>query len=333
MHDVGRFAGVSQSTVSHVVNQTGKIPAETEARVLEAIRVLGYRPNETARTLRLQRSRTLGMVTDQIASSPFAGRILLGAEQLAWERGYLMLVVDSKRDPKVEVAAADAFLAREVDGMLFAAQSWREVDVPPAFLRKPSLLVNAWPSPKNGIPAIVPDETGGGRLAAQELLDWGHRRIAFLGGPAGHPARMEREAGFRIALADAGVPVDESLVLSGNWDITTGHQLTRHVLGLPERPTALVCGNDRMAAGAVLAALELGLRVPQDVSVVGYDDQEELADTFSPGLTTVGIPHFDMGRAAVGSLLKAFNTGDNPQGAVVPGTLIRRESVAAPCVL
>jgi len=110
MRDVGVLAGVSQSTVSHVVNRTGRIPEETEQRVREAIRELGYSPNETARNLRLRRSHTIGVVTDRIASSPFAGRVLLGAEELAWERGYLLLLVDSKGDPSIESAAVKTLL-------------------------------------------------------------------------------------------------------------------------------------------------------------------------------------------------------------------------------
>ena len=330
MRDVGRLAGVSQSTVSHVVNRTGKIPEETEKRVLEAIKQLGYRPNETARNLRLQRSHTIGLVTDAIASSPFAGRVLRGAEEYAWDHGYLLLLIDAKDDSSLESAAVDTLLSRQVDGMLYAAMSWKEIDAPASFTKLPSLLINAWPSKKRSVPAIVPAETAGGRLAAQAVIDMGHRKIAFLGGTKDEPARVEREIGFREALAAAGIPINESWILSGDYHLRSGHNLAYNLLEQPDRPTALVCGNDRMAVGALTAILERGLRVPQDISVVGYDDQEELADQTSPALTTVSIPHYEMGRTAVEQLLNALASGKRPVGAIVPGALIRRESVAPP---
>lgn len=332
MRDVGILAGVSQSTVSHVVNQTGKIPEETEKRVREAIRELGYRPNETARNLRLSRSHTIGMVTDRIASSPFAGRVLRGAEEFAWERGYLLLLVDAKEDPSIESAAVDTLLARQVDGMLYAAMAWRGVDAPAGLAKIPSLLVNAWPSGSLKIPAIVPTETEGGRLAASTVIEAGHRRIAYLGGPQDDPARVEREAGFRKAMAEAGLAVNEAWVLSGDYQISSGHALTLRLLSSAEPPTAVVCGNDRMAVGAITAALEKGLRVPEDLSVVGYDDQEDLADQITPALTTVTIPHYEMGRTAVEHLLEALDSGLPPRGATIPGTLVRRGSVAAPAL-
>lgn len=330
MRDVGLLAGVSQSTVSHVVNRTGRIPEETEKRVRAAIEELGYRPNETARNLRLSRSRTIGLVTDAIASSPFAGRVLRGAEEYAWEQGYLLLLVDTKEDPSLESAAVEMLRARQVDGMLYAAMAWRGVDVPAGLAKLPSLLVNAWPSGAYKVPAIVPAEAAGGRLAAQAVIEAGHRRIAFLGGMEDDPARIEREAGFREALSEAGIAPCEKWILSGDYRIGSGHALAHALLGEAERPTALVCGNDRMAVGAITAALERGLRVPQDVSIVGYDDQEDLADQISPGLTTVSIPHYEMGRIAVMHLLDALASGSAPVGATVPSFLVRRGSVAPP---
>ncbi|MDP9904662.1 LacI family DNA-binding transcriptional regulator [Arthrobacter bambusae] len=330
MMDVGRLAGVSQSTVSHVVNRTGKIPPETEKRVREAIGNLGFQPNETARNLRLKRSHTIGLVTDGIASSPLAGRVLLGAEEFAWENGYLLLLVDAERNSEIESAAVDTLLARQVDGMLYAALSWREVELPENFSSVPSLLINAWPSPAREVPAIVPAEVEGGRAAARAVIEMGHRRIAFLGGPPQDPARIEREIGFREALTAAGIPVNGSWILSGDYEIRSGHALTHGILDQAAPPTALVCGNDRMAVGAITAALERGLRIPADVSIVGYDDQENLADQVLPALTTVSIPHYEMGRVAVMNLLDALASGKAPAGAVVPGMLIRRDSVSNP---
>lgn len=330
MKDVGMLAGVSQSTVSHVVNRTGKIPPETEQRVRDAIEQLGFRPNETARNLRLQRSRTIGLVTDRIASSPYAGKVLRGAEEYAWERDYLLLLVDAKQDTNIEAAAVDTLLARQVDGLLYAAMSWHEVDTPDSFSSLPSLLINAWHSPRRAVPAVVPDEVHGGRLAARAVLKMGHRCIAYLGGPVDDPARIERERGFRDELAANQVPVNEAWIYTGNYQMRSAYALTHSILDAGEDITAFVCGNDRMAAGALLAALQRGLRVPEDLSLVGYDDQEEFADEVTPALTTVTIPHYEMGRVAAEQLLGALETGVAPVGATVPNQLILRDSIAAP---
>ncbi|WP_334171214.1 substrate-binding domain-containing protein [Sinomonas sp.] len=177
-----------------------------------------------------------------------------------------------------------------MDCLLYAAMHWQGVDAPTGFTKLPSLLVNAWPLGPRKIAAIVRAEAEGGRLAAEAAIKPGHRRIAFLGGPRDDPARIEREAGFRKAMAEARLPVDEQWVLSGDYRIGGGHALARLLLGRAQPPTALICGNDRMAVGAIAAALEQGLRVPEDLSIVGYDDQEDLADQITPALTTVAIP-------------------------------------------
>lgn len=332
MKDVGILAGVSQSTVSHVVNRTGKIPPETTKRVREAILQLGFRPNDTARNLRLQQSKTIGLITDRIATTPFAGKVLLGAQEYAWERGYLLLVVDTGLDAEIEVAAVDAMLSRQVDGLLYASMSWGEVDTPAAVSKVPTMLINAWSGTDLSLPAVVPDEVAGGRLAARVVISAGHRRIAYLGGPDDDQARIERERGFREEHEASGLAVDPRLVLTGDYHVDTGYRLAGRLLTEPDPPSALVCGNDRMALGAIMAALSMGLQVPADLSIVGYDDQEEIADQITPNLTTVSIPHYEMGRTAAKLLLKAIDTGKPPVGTAVPGGLILRDSVAPPAL-
>jgi LacI family transcriptional regulator len=339
MHDVARLAGVSQSTVSLVVNNRdadlGISPA-TRRRVLEVIREVGYRPNLAARGLRLQRSRTFGFVTDHIASSPFGGRTLLGAQELAWQNEHLLLVIDTSSDPTIEASAVETLIDHGVDGLLYAAVSWGEVSPPAALRSIPNVLVNCWAAPDAPSPAVVPCEVEGGRLAAGELIAHGHRHIAFLGGTLDDAATGQREEGFRDAMKHARLRINESWVKKGNYAMNTGHALADEIFSRRGmHPTGLVCGNDRMAAGAVLALHEHGLMVPRDVSVVGYDDQEGLADKFTPALTTVSIPHYEMGRAGVEYLLDVLHDPSiaREDGSVVrevPGRLIRRRSVAHP---
>ena len=335
MHDVARLAGVSQSTVSVVVNNREAkvgISGKTTARVLAAIEELGFRPNLAARGLRLQRSRTFGFITDHIASSPFAGRTVLGAQDAAWSQDHLLLVIDSNANPVVEKSAVEALIDRGVDGLLYAAVSWEEVDLDSSFGALPTMLVNCWPARSGQFPAVVPCEVDGGRAAAAELVRHGHRRIASIGGLRTDPASQEREVGFRQALAAGGLPVVERWMVNGYFDMSSGYRLTAEMYGDPaaDRPTGLVCGNDRLAAGAILALKDAGLSVPVDVSVVGYDDQEGLADQFTPTLTTVSIPHYEMGHAAVEHLLGMLRGETQPDLIPVPGRLIRRNSVAGP---
>ncbi len=340
MHDVAHLAGVSQSTVSVVVNNREAeigISPNTSARVMAAIEELGFRPNLAARGLRLQRSRTFGFITDHIASSPFGGRTVLGAQEAAWAEDHLLLMVNTTADARIEKSAIEALIDRGVDGLLYAAVSWGEVRLAASFRTLPSVLVNCWSPESDRLSAVVPREVQGGRQAAEELIARGHRRIAFLGGVVTDAASVERELGFREAMATAGVPVHEPWVLHDRYDISAGYRLAAHLYQRSRRdtrPTGLVCGNDRMASGVISALSGLGLSVPADVSVVGYDDQEGLADQLTPALTTVSIPHYEMGRAAVEHLLAVVSTAapgrPAPVTINVPGRLIRRGSVAAP---
>jgi len=340
MNDVARLAGVSQSTVSAVVNNreaTIGISDETSARVAAAIEELGFRPNLAARGLRLQRSRTFGFITDQIASSPFGGRTVLGAQDAAWADDHLLLMVNTSGDPLIEKSAIEALIDRGVDGLLYAAVSWGEVRLPASFTALPSILVNCWSPDADRLSAVVPCEVEGGRAATDELLTHGHRRIAFLGGTPNDAASIERERGFREAHQTANLPVREQWVRYGRYDISSGYQLTTDLYqggDGDEWPTGLVCGNDRMAAGAISALANRRLSVPNDVSVVGYDDQEGLADQVTPALTTVSIPHYAMGRAGVQHLLTVVGTTAvaraEPTLLRVPGQLIRRDSVGSP---
>lgn len=340
MNEVARLAGVSQSTVSVVVNNREAeigISEETSARVTAAIQTLGFRPNLAARGLRLQRSRTFGFITDHIASSPFGGRTVLGAQDAAWAEDHLLLMVNTSGDPHIEKSAIDALIDRGVDGLVYAAMSWGEVRLPPSFSSLPSILVNCWSPEADRLSAVVPCEVQGGRAAAEELLAHGHHRIALLGGTPADAASIEREQGFRKALRSADLPVREDWVQYGRHDISSGYQLTASLYqgrDDGERPTGLVCGNDRMAAGAISALANRGLSVPADVSVVGYDDQEGLADQLTPALTTVSIPHYAMGLAGVRHLLAVLGTAPaartEPALVPVPGQLIRRDSIGPP---
>jgi LacI family transcriptional regulator len=333
--DVAEAAGVSVTTVSHILNEVeGKrINPETRQRVAEIAKRLGYAPNDLARGLRLQRSNTIGFVSDEIATTPFAGRIILGAQEAAAERGSLLLMLNTAGDPELERKEIDLLLQRQVDGVLYAAMSHRVVPVPEGLRSVPTVLLDAR-SDDLTVPSVVPDEVLGGYTATRAVLGHGHRRIAFLNNVDDIPATRGRLEGYRRALAEAGIPGDPGLVVSGACDTAGGYDAARRILARTPRPTALFCFNDRMAMGAYRAAAERGLAIPADLSVIGFDNQELICDGVFPALTTVALPHYEMGARAV-ELLLALTTaeGGPPRPAThekLPCPLVVRASVTSP---
>ncbi|GLW48897.1 alanine racemase, partial [Streptomyces sp. NBRC 14336] len=317
--DVARLAGVSHTAVSFVFNgrAEGNLSPATQERIRQAAVQLGYRPDPVARGLRRRRTAVIGLVTDEIASSPFAGRLLRGAMETAWADDHLVLTVDSGGDPAKEDAAVAELLDRRVDGIIYAAMSLRRVRVPEGLHRTHSVLANCLPE-DDSLPAVIPAERAGGRTAARLLLDQGHRRIAHIGG-SDDIASVERLRGFRDTLRAEGITVPRPWVVRTGGEISSGYEGALRLLeNVPadERPTGVFAYNDRVAAGILHAATRLGLTVPADLSVVGYDDQEHMAAHLAPPLTTVALPHRAMGEAAARLLLDAIETGRTPPATV-----------------
>jgi len=329
MRDVARLAGVSQATVSLVLNEVegARISDETRKRILAAVRRSGYRVNSAAQALRSGSTRLIGFVGDTVASAPFAGEIVEGAQEQAWHDGHLMLIVNTGGDRDLEEQALDSLLSRQVDGIVYAAMYHRLVKVPAALREVPSVIINAQ-AEDGSLPAVVPDEYRGGYEATSHLLDKGHRRIGFLNIntlESGLPAAIERERGYLDAMAARGGSRDRTLVLRGDGDVEAGYDNARRLLGRKRRPTALFCGNDRTAWGAYQAAAELGLRIPDDVSILGFDNQSLIAAHLRPGLSTMALPFVEMGRRGVARVLSG--EGDPPVE-MLACPLVERASVA-----
>jgi LacI family transcriptional regulator len=330
MADVARLAGVSPTTVSFVFNgrPDSGIPEATQQRVKEAVDELGYRPNRQASGLRTKRTHTIGFLTDEIAVGPFAGRTISGALDIAWSRGHLLFIVNTTRNPRILRRAVDELLDRQVDAIVFAVVGTRSATLPDAIRHVPTILVNCF-TPRGAIPAVLPDETAGGRSATQALIDAGHRRVAHITGLPGSWATRKRLSGYRVALSRAGIPYIPELVRVGDYHTESGYEGTRQLLALPQPPTAIFCGNDRMALGAYFAAADAGLQIPTDLSIIGYDDQEELASALHPGLTTMLLPYYDLGRWAVQQILNGTTDG-LPARTYLPCPLVLRNSVVPP---
>lgn len=332
--DVAAAAGVSATTVSHILNEVeGKrINPETRSRVLRAADQLGYAPNGLARGLRLRRSNTIGFVSDHIATTPFAGRIILGAQEAAAKQGLLLLMLNTGGDRDLERSEIELLLQRQVDGVLYAAMSHRVFDMPDALRDVPTVLLDAQAADRSA-PAVVPDEVSGGYTAVRELIEHGHRRIGFLTDSEDIPATHGRLEGYRRALAEAGIAFDPELVTAELCDSAGGYVAARRLLKLESRPSALFCFNDRMAMGAYRAAAELGLAIPHDLSVIGFDNQDLICDGLVPTLTTVELPHYEMGARAVSLLLALIDAAETrPSYPIEPELLlcplVRRSSVA-----
>jgi LacI family transcriptional regulator len=330
MADIARLAGVSMATASRALSDHPKVAEPTRARVQAAATDLGYVPNVMARSLRTQRSYTLGLVSDQIATTLYAGRVILGAQEAAAARGWLLLLLSSGGDPELERREIQTLLQRQVDGLLYAAMYHQLVTPPPTLAQVPSVLLDAR-SDDRSLSSVVPDEVGGAREAVTELVRVGHRRIGFVTNIDDIPATQLRLQGYREALRQAGIGDDPTLVAAGQSSAPGGYPVALSLLDRADRPTALFCFNDRMAMGAYQAAATLGLRIPEDVSVIGFDNQETLAEGLRPGLTTMALPHYEMGVWAVEAVLAHIDDPTRPpEHGVLPCPLVRRASVAPP---
>jgi len=330
MADIAQSAGVSMATASRALSDHPKVADATRERVRGIAADLGYVHNTVAQSLRTQRSHTIGLVSDHIATTPYAGRVILGAQEAAAAQGWLLLLLNSGGDPELERREIQTLLQRQVDGLLYAAM-YHQVLTPPASLTSvPSVLLDA--RAENGsLPSVVPDEVGGASAAVVELLRHGHRRIGYLNNVDDIPATRGRDQGYRQALQEAGVPFDPTLVEAAEPTPHGGYRAALSLLGRPDRPTALFCFNDRMAMGAYQATAALGLRIPADVSVIGFDNQDVVADGLRPGLTTIALPHYEMGAWAVQTLLARIQDPSVPvEHAVLPCPLVRRASVDVP---
>ncbi len=329
---VAEEAGVSITTVSHVLNDVPglRVNPVTRQRIQEVSARLGYVPNGLAQSLRTRRSNTIGLVGDEIVTTPFAGKLVLGAQEVALSRGTVMFVVSTGYQRDVEHRQIDELLRRQVDGILYASMYHRELELPAELASVPTVFLNAQCTTP-GVPWVVPDEAAGGRDAAATLIEAGHRRLAFINNIDDIPASTGRLEGFRARMAEAGLATTDLTVLAVESDAPGGHAAALQLLTAPKHPTGIFCFNDRVAMGVYRAAAELGLRIPEDVSIVGFDDQEYVADSAYPGLTTIALPHYDMGAWAAQKLFKKINgtTGDTPT-AQLRGPVIHRGSVAPP---
>lgn len=327
MRDVARAAGVSVSAVSLVLNnkEGARIGADARARIHDAIARLGYRPNAMAKDLVKGQSRFIGLVADAIASTPFAGQIIHGAQDEAWRHGYVLLVANTEGNQDAEREAIAMLLEHKVRGVLYSTWYHRRVEVPEALTESDCVLVNCYAG--DDLPAVVPDEVTGGRDATQLLIAQGHRRIGFINTTTPSPAHEGRLEGYLNALSAAGIEGDEAVVVDAQPDQEGGYEAVDDLLR--RGVTGIFCHNDRVAMGLYDRLRDLGLRVPDDVAVVGFDNQEVIAAHVRPPLSTVALPHYQMGVAGIRVLLGLQGPGVDRR-VRVECPVVLRDSIAAP---
>ena len=303
MKDVALQAGVSQSTVSFVLNglEDMRISRETRQRVMKAVEELGYRPRGAGRPPKSTSAGVIGLMFDEIATSPFAAISIEGVQEAAWKANVIVEVVMTGGDPDYEAEVLKKWTGDNAIGVIYGSILTRELAAPEGLGRHRGVLLNC--SDGSGrYPSVVPAERRGGEVATSALIAEGHRRIAFISGEPWMEASDQRMEGYERALRAARIPVDPSLIVEGNFLPSGGRAATLKLMQDGRKPDAIFCANDLTAVGCYEALKELGEVPGKTVAVMGYDDQE-IAQHLSPSLSTVLLPHREMGQWCVEKLL------------------------------
>lgn len=325
LEDVAELAGVSHQTVSRVVNNHPNVSKATREKVEAAIAQLGYRRNTAARSLVTRRSQTIGVLGNELSQYGPANT-LLGVEQAARDAGYFVSIAALREVSREAILdAVRHFLDQSVDGIVvivphvgtLAALAELPIGVP---------VVAVGSDGNEAVGGVRVDQRGGAELAVRHLIELGHRRIGHIAGPQDWIDAVARADGWRATLDSAGL--DSDLMVEGDWSAGSGYEIGRQ-LAAGHRATALFVANDQMAMGVLRAFNEAGIKVPQEVSVVGFDDQAEAA-YFSPPLTTVRQDFEELGRRCMDIMLTALNGTEGPRTLVVEPELVLRSSTAAP---
>lgn len=337
LKDVAKRAHVSSATASLVLNgiSEGRVSADAADRVQMAAKELNYHPNLVARSLRTQESKTIGVISNNVATTPFAGQMLAGAQDVAWENGLLLLLVNTNGDSTMESKATNDLKQRNVDGFIYAAMFHQEVELPEYLKGQDVVLLDCTERGKKTVHSVVPNEYQGARDGVQHLVNQGHKRIAHISTSEKTIAAAERLRAYKDVLQESKIKFDASLVVyPPSADAPDGYQGMKDLLKLKALPTAVFCYTDRMAMGAYDAAKEVGLSIPDDISILGFDDQPYLASALHPALTTIQLPHREMGEWATQRLLAKLDKENSESITIETVTLdcplIIRDSVAPP---
>ncbi|EOX4339453.1 substrate-binding domain-containing protein [Vibrio cholerae] len=327
MKDIARLAGVSTSTVSHVINKSRFVSDEIAERVNNAAQQLNYAPSALARSLKMNRTKTIGMLVTT-STNPFFGEVVKGVERSCYHQGYNLILCNTEGDNQRMKASINTLLQKRVDGLLLMCSTLEgeRLDV---FDRYPDIpiVVMDWGPILFASDKIQDNSLQGGYMAAKHLIECGHKEIGCITGPLiRHQAQMRYE-GYKRALAEAGIAMNPDWIVESDFECEGGYQAFEKLYERGKLPSALFVSNDMMAMGVIQAASQRGLRIPDDLSLIGYDDVH-IAKFMTPALTTIHQPKYRLGKAAVDTLLYRLENPDTTAQVVqLEPTLVVRNSV------
>ena len=330
IRDVAKSAGVSTSTVSHVINKTRFVSEETQAKVRDAMKALGYKPNRLASSLRRKdkSTNTLGLLIPD-STNLFFAEVLRGVEDACFEAGYSVFLCNSDDDPQKELDYIEVLLGKQIDGIILVSVGIHKESL--TLLADndiPSVLVDREVSGSIN-DSVVVDNEAGGHQATEHLIELGHTRIGCIAGPSLLTPSAARVQGYRKALSKYNLVQDDALIIKGDFRAQTGFEATKDLLKIDNPPTAIFACNDMMAVGGLHAVDEAGLSVPKDISIVGFDDIP-LASFTLPPLTTIYQPSQEMGSLAAKMVMERIKKPNLPtRKEVLPTSLITRKSCRA----
>jgi LacI family transcriptional regulator len=328
LEDIARETGFSIPTVSRVLtNSKYPVKAAVREKILEAALAMGYHPNLSARSLRTDRTNTVGILVDDLLS-PFTPPVVRGIQDCLKENDFLSLIVNTDWDPEQEQVGINTLISRPVDAIIFVEYSHLTLSEALESFNKPTVFVHRLfgTQIKN---SVVPDDQYGAGLAVDHLVSLGHRAIGYINGPETWHSAQERLLGYRQSLARHAMEPAEGWIQPGDWEIEGGYKAAAAMLQLSARPTAIFAANDLMALGAIYANQDAGLKVPDDIAVVGYDNRE-FTWIVRPRITTVVMPVYEMGKTAAEMVLKQLADGSrNAEEVKVRGDLIIRDTCGA----
>ena len=317
---VAAAAGVSIATVSRVLKTPDVVTKATRDKVLAAVEATGYRPNALASGLRRAKSDNIVVVVPFI-QNPFFSGVIQGIEGVAFAEGYQVLLGESQNDQERLDSYTAMLRSKTADGLILLGAA-----LPSQIPEKTPLVLACEYFPDHRIPAVRIDNEAAARQATEHLIGLGHKRIGKISGPADNQLSSDRLAGYRAALTAAGLTYDETLVVEGSFDAESGHRAMTRLLELPKPPTAVFSSSDEMAIGALKAAREHGKRVPEDLSVIGFDGIR-FADFCDPPLTTMVQPNVEIGAAAARMMIGMLKGNEAPPDDIVlPASLLIRQS-------
>ena len=338
INDVAQLAGVSKSTVSHVLNQTRFVAPETSEKVTKAIHTLDYRPSRIARSLTVHRSNTIGLLISDIAN-PFYPEVIKGVEEVALENAYTVFLANIGYDKQRIISSIHAMIDHQIDGAICMSTRF-----PPELVdelkqaRFPAVFLDWQPPESANFSTLQFDFDSGVSLAVEHLLKLGHRHFAHISGPSDVWSANQRKRAFLAALGQFGIPGQDVFVIEGDLQIEGGRSAFPRVMEASPRPTAVFAANDLMALGFLWEARQMGVQIPRDISLLGLDNIP-LASQITPGLSTIALPIHSIGQQAMNTLLKNIADREEVEDQrafkpiPLPTELVLRESTGTPPAL